>query len=155
MILSRGRSPGNDPTTNSHTKPIPRPTARGRRTRTDRNVKNAPYASVARTVATRHASRTSRSLDGPPARRRGVPARAAVTRPRRVVNRYRTVRENTTHDFRRPPRTSIVSPDEVPEHGLEVVVRTLEAGHLEASVLDDRGQVSIECVRLSRPDQGF
>src|SRR5439155_633454 len=60
----------------------------------------------------------------------------------------------TTHAFRNDSVQSIRSPDEVPEHGIEAVVRALETVDLELRVRDDLGKLSVECVGLAGADDG-
>src|SRR2546422_1912855 len=79
----------------------------------------------------------------------GKAARRAVAMTRRVPRRYRRVRLVTTHAFRKDSVHSIRSPDEIPEHRVETVIRTLEPLDLELRVRDDLGELSVERVRLS------
>src|SRR5206468_2517837 len=59
----------------------------------------------------------------------------------------------TTQAFRKDPVQSIPSPDEIPEHGIEAVVRTLESADVELRVRDDLRELLVERVRLARADQ--
>src|SRR5256712_7258484 len=93
-------------------------------------------------VTTRAAARES-------VRIRGTNARRPVAIARRVVRRYRRVRPVTTHAFRNDPVQSIPSPDEIPEHGVEAVVRTLESADVELRVRDDLRELLVERVRLA------
>src|SRR5437879_3870431 len=97
-------------------------------------------------VTTRAAARES-------VRIRGTNARRPVAIARRVVRRYRRVRPVTTHAFRKDPVQSIQSPDEIPEHGIEAVVRTLETAYVELRVRDDLRELSVERVRLACADE--
>src|SRR3989441_9722674 len=97
-------------------------------------------------VTTRAAARES-------VRIRGTNARRPVAIARRVVRRYRRVRPVTTHAFRNDPVQSIPSPDEIPEHGIEAVVRTLESADIELRVRDDLRELLVEGVRLACADE--
>src|SRR2546427_592730 len=79
----------------------------------------------------------------------GTTARSAVAMTRRVPRRYRNVRSVTTQAFRKDSVQSIRSPDEIPEDGVETVVRALEPLDLELRVRDDLRKLSIERVRLA------
>src|SRR2546425_989073 len=97
-------------------------------------------------VTTRAAARES-------VRIRGTNARRPVAIARRVVRRYRRVRPVTTHAFRNDPVQSIPSPDEIPEHGIEAVVRTLESADVEPRVRDDLRELLVERVRFAGADE--
>src|SRR6266540_1802362 len=45
------------------------------------------------------------------------------------------------------------SPDKIPEHGFEAIVRTLQTAHIEPLIRDDPRQVAIKRVRLARPNE--
>src|SRR3989475_6471240 len=79
----------------------------------------------------------------------GTTARSAVAMTRRVPRRYRNVRPVTTQAFRKDSVQSIRSPDEIPEDGVETVVRAFEPLDLELRVRDDLGKLPIERVRLA------
>src|SRR2546427_2708656 len=102
-------------------------------------------------------SRTSNPSTRPAAKESvritGTNAKRPVAIARRVVKRYRSVRPVTTHAFRKDPVQSIRSPDEIPEHGVEAVVRTLESAHVELRVRDNLRELLVERVRLARADQ--
>src|SRR2546422_506605 len=83
----------------------------------------------------------------------GTNARRPVAIARRVVKRYRTVRPVTTHAFRNDSVQSIPSPDEIPEHGVEAVVRTLESADVELRVRDDLRELLVERVRFAGADE--
>src|SRR5437867_9681984 len=78
-------------------------------------------------IATRAAANESVKM-------RGTAARSAVAITRRVTRRQREVKSVTTHAFRKDPVQSMRSPDEVPEDGIEAVVRALESMDLELRV---------------------
>src|SRR2546427_4754913 len=97
-------------------------------------------------VTTRAAARES-------VRIRGTNARRPVAIARRVVRRYRRVRPVTTHAFRNDSFQSIPSPDEIPEHGVEAVVRTLESADVELRVRDDLRELLVERVWFAGADE--
>src|SRR5437899_10608919 len=104
------------------------------------------WKSTMSNVTTRAAARESVRITGTNARR-------PVAIARRVVRRWRRVRPVTTHAFRKDPVQSIQSPDEIPEHGIEAVVRTLETAYVELRVRDDLRELSVERVRLACADE--
>src|SRR5712691_11933952 len=55
----------------------------------------------------------------------------------------------TTHAFRNDSDKSIRSPDEIPEDGVEAIVRALESADVELRVRDDLGKLSVERVRFA------
>src|SRR3989475_4551135 len=79
----------------------------------------------------------------------GTTARSAVAMTRRVPRRERNGRPVTTQAFRDDSVQSISSPDEIPEDGVETVVRALEPLDLELRVRDDLGKLSVERIRLA------
>src|SRR6267378_8662771 len=83
----------------------------------------------------------------------GSEARRTNTTTRRVPRRYRRVRFVTTQTFRTDSTALVRSPDQVSEHRVEGIVRTLEAADFELRVRDDRGELAVEGVRLARPDE--
>src|SRR5436309_9662089 len=102
-------------------------------------------------------SRTSNPSTRPAAKESvritGTNAKRPVAIARRVVERYRSVRPVTTHVLRRDPVQSIRSPDEIPEHGVEAVVRALEPADVELRVRDDLRELLVERIRLTRADE--
>src|SRR5437879_3175838 len=104
------------------------------------------WNSITSNVATRAAARES-------VRIRGTNAKRTVAIARRVVRRYRRVRAVTTQAFRKDPVQSIPSPDEIPEHGIEAVVRTLESADVELRVRDDLRELLVERVRFAGADE--
>src|SRR5438094_1921457 len=102
-------------------------------------------------------SRTSNPSTRPAAKESvritGTNAKRPVAIARRVVKRYRSVRPVTTHALRKDPVQSIRSPDEIPEHGVEAVVRALESADVELRVRDDLRELLVERIRLTRADE--
>src|SRR3989304_959710 len=66
---------------------------------------------------------------------------------------YGRVRKNTTPAWRTDRRTSIDSPHEVSEDGLEAVVRALQPSDVEPAVEDNPREVPIEGIGLPRADE--
>src|SRR5256712_11306311 len=97
----------------------------------------------------------TRARASPTVRRSGTAARTAIAMPRLVPMRYRRVKPVTTHAFRRDSTRSMRSPDEIPEHGVQAVVGTLDSADLELRVCDDSRELSVERVRFSRPYEEF
>src|SRR3989442_2927062 len=92
---------------------------------------------------------TTRAAANESVRMTGTKARRPVAIARRVVKRERTVRPVTTHAFRNDSVQPIPSPDEIPEHGVEAVVRTLESADVELRGRDDLRELLVERVRFA------
>src|SRR5256885_16063545 len=83
----------------------------------------------------------------------GSAERRTIATTRRVARRYRRVRFVTTQTFRTASIALVRSPDQVSEHRVQGIVRTLEAADFELRVRNDRGELPVEGVRLARPDE--
>src|SRR5712691_1765728 len=83
----------------------------------------------------------------------GSAERRTIAMTRRVPRRYRRVRFVTTQTFRTDSTALVRSPDQVTEHRVEGIVRTLEAADLELRIRHDRGEFAVEGVRFARPDE--
>src|SRR3989475_12531237 len=103
------------------------------------------WKSTMSNVTTRAAARESVRITGTNARR-------PVAIARRVVRRKRRVRPVTTHAFRKDPVQSIPSPDEIPEHGIEAVLRTLESAYVDPRGRAGLRELLVERVRVSGAD---